>query len=122
MSFFQTLRRRLMEMKFIATRLGGYLSLINLGMVMFLTISDLNEKGYINIDVGKYLIPIYISLIILVFIFGYVETYILKGFREETEATFRHMGIHPELRDMKRKVDEMYNKSIMDKKEEIKNE
>jgi len=115
MTLLTTFRKGFMQFKLVAVRISGYLSLVNLGMIMFLTLSDLNEKGYIALDLGKYLVPLYLLAIVIIFILGYVEMYLFKGFKEEVEAGYRLMDIHPDLRDMKAKIDKMYG-DIYDKR------
>jgi len=115
MTLLTSFRKGFMQFKLIAVRLSGYLSLINLGMIMFLTIQSLNDKGYIHINLGTYLVPIYLGAIALLFVLGYFEMYIFKGYNEEVEAGYRLMQIHPDLRDMKAKIDKMYGDIYGDK-------
>jgi len=104
------IRTFIISLKLISIRMSSYITLINVGMILFLTLSQLNERYGFNIDLGKYLAPIYGGVLLAIFLIGYVEMYILKGMHEEQKIQFDLMPIHPELQDMKRKVDEMYEK------------
>lgn len=62
-----------MTMKFYAQRSTSYMSIVNACMVLFLTLSKLNEYG-LNMPVTKYYIPLAVIGFLLLVILGYLET------------------------------------------------
>lgn len=108
MSILKSIRNVAMTIKLIALRLSGYVSLINIGMILFLTLSNMKANGYIDFDIGQYAIPIYLGTVFILFLLGYLEMYVFRGLHEEIEIQYKLMPIHPELQDMKRKIDKMY--------------
>ena len=77
---------------------------------MFLTISKLKEVGIISLDIKNYIIPIYFITLILLIFFGYLDVKIFKGFKKETQIMNEVTPLHPELADMKMKIDWLYKK------------
>ena len=111
-NFLSKVKSIFITLKVIAQRVGSYISLLNISMILFLTLSDLKTKGYINIDIGLWIIPLYITLMIAIFVLGYFELYVFKGCFTEQEIVYKLTPIHPDLQDMKRKVDEMYQSHL----------
>jgi len=99
------LRNWLMRMKFYVSRSATYLSLINLGMISFLFLSELKDKSYISFNIGNYYLPIIIGSLILFGLIGWFEVVILKGYREEARVNVINDPIHKE---MKFKIDKLY--------------
>ena len=102
------IRRMIIEFKVISTRILGYVSLINVGLMLFLTLTSLKDKGYIHFEIGTYIIPIYLAVMAIVFGVEYIELYFFKGLYEETTKNNNLLPVHPDIADMKVKLDEMY--------------
>jgi hypothetical protein len=117
--FFYYIRYGITWLKTIANRVGSYVSLLNIGMLLFLTISTLKDKGYIHFSLGQYIIPIYIATIIIVLFLGYLEAFIFKGMYAEQMMQFKLIPMHPDNAEMKNKIDEMYNDWNQRKKDGI---
>jgi len=93
------IRNWLIRMKFYISRSSTYLSLINLGMISFLFISNLKDKGYITFDIGKYYIPLIVFSLLLFAFIGWIEVKFFKGYREEARVCLINDPIHSEMRD-----------------------
>lgn len=102
------IRNKLLAGKVYISRSAGYVSLINLGMIMFLTISKLKDSGLITFDIGNYIIPLYFFTLFALMIFGYIDIKILKGHKTETDIINNVTPLHPELAQLKRKIDYIY--------------
>ena len=59
MSFLAVLRRGFIWLKVYAGRSQGYISFLNVGMILFLFLSKLKETGNIIWEIDKYVFPIY---------------------------------------------------------------
>lgn len=104
------IRDKLMESKLTIARAVSYMVLANSGMILFLFLSNLKENGIIGFDVGKYYLPILGIGMITFFIIGWIEINVFKGYESENRYTFSKSPPHVE---MKRKIDELYNKLIV---------
>jgi uncharacterized membrane protein YczE len=102
----------LIAWKFYIIRSSSYITLLNLGMIMFLSISKLKDYGYISFDVGGYVIPIFFGTIILLILFGYIDVKFFKGFKAEIEIANLNTPLHPKLAELKAKVDYLYEKEM----------
>ena len=100
MSFLANIRHKLMVAKTVIVRVNSYIGLMNFVMIIFLTLSNLKENNYINIDLGKYLIPAYIGLIFLLYLIGYLEIYKWKGLNEEQKVVYSLTPMHPKMEEM----------------------
>jgi hypothetical protein len=98
-----------MFVKVIANRIAGYIGLVNIFLLLFLTLSNLKQNGYINLDIGKSFIPIYFVFIIILFVIGWIEIHILKGQYREAEIQNSLVPSHPDIQDIKLKLNEMYD-------------
>jgi len=106
------IRDAFLGVKIFINRSGSYISLINLGMIMFLTLAQLKTAGIISFSIGSYTLPLYIITLILLAIFGYVDIRFLKGLHTETELINRVTPLHPDLVEIKNKVDYLYEKEM----------
>jgi hypothetical protein len=106
------IRNKILAGKVYIGRSAGYVSLLNLGMIMFLTISKLKEVGMFNVDIGSYIIPLYFLTLFIFMIFGYIDIKILKGHKTETDIINNVTPLHPELAQLKRKIDYLYEQGI----------
>ena len=105
-------RNKILAGKVYINRSAGYVSLMNLGMIMFLTISKLKEVGIFNVDIGSYIIPLYFFTLFVFMIFGYIDIKILKGHKTETDIINNVTPLHPELAQLKRKVEYLYEQEM----------
>ena len=89
------LRRLLIHWKVYMTRTSSWLSVVNSGMIFFL-VFDIQSK--------KLLIPIFIGTVVLLITLGYIDTNILKLFREESRITANNT---PQLVEILQKLDKL---------------
>jgi ABC-type Na+ efflux pump permease subunit len=109
MKILSKLKSSIIFVKVIAQRAGSYIALVNLAMIVFLTLSNLKEKGYINIDIGVWVFPLTVLLILVFGILVYFEMFIWKGFHKEQEMQYSITPVHPDVDDMHKKLNEMYD-------------
>jgi hypothetical protein len=102
----KVIRDWFIEAKIYLTRSISYVTIINAGMILFLTLSDLKTKGIISWDVSKYFIPIFIISFIGALIVGYMDVNIIKGFSQENKRSLEN---NPAWTDLVNKVDSIYN-------------
>ena len=107
------LKTRLMMLKVYWGRAVSYLSLINSGMILFLFLVSLKERGYINADLDKYFFPIIILGIFGLIFIGFIEIKLFKSYQEEFRIAF---SLCPQLVKLETKIDEMYEYYKDDKK------
>jgi hypothetical protein len=107
-----TIRDLLIAWKFYIIRSSSYITLLNLGMIMFLSISKLKDYGYITINIGNYLLPTFVITIFLLILFGYIDVKFFKGYRAEVDIANLNTPLHPKLAELKQKVDYLYEKEM----------
>jgi len=108
------IRTILFRWKFYIGRSATYISLVNLGMVLFLTLSKLKEVGYLNYDLGAWFLPLYIVTFILFCAFGWFDVRYLKGYQEEVNRTNDYTPLHPHIEEMRAEIKEL--KAMLEKK------
>ena len=69
---FKKIRLTFVAMKIYTTRVTGYISLINLYILIYLTLSDIKKYG-IFISLKNWIIPILIVLTTLMIFIGYLD-------------------------------------------------
>jgi hypothetical protein len=106
------IRNLLIAWKFYIIRSSSYITLLNLGMIMFLSISKLKDYGYISLNLGQYLIPFFFITLFLLILFGYIDVKFFKGFKAEIEIANLNTPLHPKLAELKQKVDYLYEKEM----------
>lgn len=104
------IRDMLIAWKFYMIRSSSYITLLNLGMIMFLAISKLKDYGYIQLDIGRYMIPFFFVTVVLLVLFGYIDVKYFKGYRTEVDIANVNTPLHPKLAELKMKVDYLYSK------------
>jgi hypothetical protein len=109
---FTKIRDILIAWKFYIIRSSSYITLLNLGMIMFLSISKLKDYGYIQISIGNYLLPLFVLTLFLLILFGYIDVKFFKGFKAEVEIANLNTPLHPKLAELKAKVDYLYEKEM----------
>ncbi len=82
-------------------RTVAYLSLINSGMILFLTLSRLKELQIIEFDIGNWFFPLLIFGYLSLLFIGWLDVRIFKGLSTEQAKGFRY---NPELMAMKEKI------------------
>ena len=112
MTLLGTFRRKIMGFKVVVMRTSGYMALVNTFMILYLTLSKFKDSGVVSFDLGRWIIPIFVCMIVGIGIFGYFEMYVWGGYREETKINYELSPSHPDIQDIKRKVDEMYEKEM----------
>ena len=95
-----------MMIKVYWARSTTHLSMINAGMILFLTLSKLKESGYIEWGIEKYLVLLFILGAVVLALVGYIETRILKANQEEKGIQFT---LTPQFVKIEKMVTEMYN-------------
>lgn len=103
-----------MKGKQFIMRTTSYLSILNAGMLLFLFLSKLKELNYIQVDLDKYIIVIFVTGLFLLLIIGWIDVKFLKAMQEEATISF---NLTPPLKEMKERVDDLWETM---KKEEIK--
>ena len=83
-----------------------YASILNSGMLLFLVLSKMKEVGWVNFDIGKYIIPIFIFGLVILIGIGWIEMKIFKGFREESRISFNYT---PQYVEMHKKINEIWD-------------
>ena len=110
---FSFIRHKLMLGKQYISRTNTYLSLINSGMILFLFLSRLKEKGFIQTDLEKYFFIIFGGGLVTLLILGWFDIKFLKGMQAENTIAW---NLTPPQVEMKEKIDEMY-KDFKEKKD-----
>jgi len=98
------LRKRLMLFKQYISRTTTYLSVVNAGMILFLFLGKLKEAGYIQADLDKFVIAIFLIGLTILLVLGWLDIKYLKAMQEENTINFY---LQPPMVDMKDKIDEM---------------
>ena len=111
------IRKKLMLFKQYISRTVTYLSIINSGMILFLFLSRLKEKGLIQADLEKYFVAIFVFGITSLLIIGWLDIKYLRAMQTENTISFY---LTPPQAEMKAKIDEMY-KDFKEKKNDNKN-
>lgn len=99
------IRSKIIHSKVYAQRAMGYISLINAGMLLFLTASNLEKYGF-DIKMEKYLIPIFVvgaSFLILV---GYIEDKL--GFFQEEHNVVQKRS--PQMKEILERLERIEDK------------
>lgn len=108
--------------KIMLMRSSTYIALVNLGMIFFLTLSKMKEIGMIKVNLDVVVLPLYIGTFIILFILGWIDFYLLKGYQDEVNKLNVLTPLHPLLAEMKQKVDWMYEKQNTNDKQNAAND
>lgn len=87
-----SLRSKLVHAKVYLARALGYASLVNMALILFLAMSNLEKYG-IDIRLETWLIPLFIGLFLILVILGYLEDKL--GFFSEEQKV--HAIRNPQL-------------------------
>jgi len=111
--FLSNARAKFIEFRIYYSRSIGYVSLINSGMILFLTLAKLKEVGIIKWDITDSFLLVYVVGFIGLLLFGWLEIKVFKGFQKESDRNF---ALTPSFVEMKEKLNYLYDKEK--KKEE----
>jgi len=111
-SFLSMVREKFINLKIYYSRSIGYVSLINSGMILFLTVTKLKEMGIINWSIGQSFFWVYIFGVVGLVLIGWIEVKYFKGMNIESKRNFE---LTPPMVEMKQRIDYLYEKQ---KKEE----
>lgn len=89
------------------------MNLLNAGMLVFLLLTNLKDRGLIQWEIEKYLLVIVVGGLTLLILAGYIEIKYLKGFQIEQKLA---VDYNPHLMEMKADI-----KKLIQKVEEIEN-
>lgn len=103
LKLFFSLRKILIYSKLWIQRTMSWVAMINSGMILFLVLSKLQDYG-VEIYITAWFIPIYIAIILLMILFGYLED--KAGFyREESRAAGKRNPYFREILERLDKID-----------------
>lgn len=83
-NLFRRLRKVLIHTKMWMNRTLSWIAMLNSAMILFLVLSRLQDYG-IKIYITAWFVPIYIGLVLLMILFGYIEDW--AGFHREEVHT-----------------------------------
>lgn len=101
----KNLKNKLMKFKIYIQRAMSWISILNAGMLLFLVFSTLEKYGY-DINMRKYLIPIFLATLGIMFILGYIEDK-LELFNEENRIVSEK---NPYFTDISKKLERIEDK------------
>jgi hypothetical protein len=82
------LRESFIQGKVYLTRTTTYISLINSGMILFLTLGRLKDAGIVNVDLSHLFFPLLIVGYLILFFIGWFEVRVFKGMQIELRQRF----------------------------------
>lgn len=84
MTLFSKAREVFTKVKIYIQRSMSYMSLINAGLLIFIALNTLQQKGY-SININAYGIPIFVGTLVLMILIGWLEVKFgfLKAEQEE---------------------------------------
>jgi len=105
LKLFFKLREFAVYSKIWMQRTMSWIAIVNSGMILFLVLAKLQDYG-IEIHITAWFVPIYIGIILLMMVFGYVED--RAGFhREEIRA---QSSRNPYFKDIVERLDRIEKK------------
>ena len=105
-------RYKFVRLKMYAHRSMSYLAVINAAMLLFLTLSKLEDKFDENINVAAWFFPLTIGGVMLLVFFGWLDDH-FGFFNEETRAIQKR---NPDLQRILRIVEGIRDDKKTDKK------
>ncbi len=102
---FERMRSRIVHAKVFMNRALGYAALVNMALILFLALSNLEKYG-IDIMLGKWLIPIFLLLFMGLIFVGYIEDK-LGFFKEEQKVSSIR---NPQLNDIIKRLERIERK------------
>lgn len=100
-------RSKIVHSKVFAQRALGYVSLVNAGMLLFLTMSGLEKYG-IDINIQSWLIPLFILGGSLLIFLGYLEDK-LGFYKEEVSVTQKRNVVLSDIMDKVTEIEKKVN-------------
>lgn len=101
------IKDRLLKLKIYIGRATTYLTIINSGMLLFLFLSTLKDKGAISMDLDKYFILIFAVGLATLIVVGWIDINLFKGLQSEIRLAFEY---NPPFKDIKDKVTYLFEK------------
>ena len=101
----QRLRSKLTHMKVYLSRALGYASLVNMALILFLALSNLEQYG-VDIVLEKWLIPIFIVLFFVLILLGFLEDKL--GFFSEEQKVVNIRN--PQMNEILNRLDRLEKK------------
>ncbi len=95
--------------KIYISRTTGYLGILNTGMLLYLLLVNLKDKGYIEVDLNGLFFPLVVFCLIAFLTIGWIETRFFKGLQKE--ATFG-FSLSPPMVEMSNKISYVYDKEV----------
>jgi len=109
LKLFFSFRKILIYSKLWIQRTMSWVAMINSGMILFLVLSKLQDYG-IKIYITAWFIPIYIAIVLLMILFGYLED--RAGFyREESRESAKRNPYFREILERLDKIERALKKS-----------
>lgn len=105
-TFFSKIIDSVLRGKIYMVRTTSYISLLNSGMLLFLFLVSLKERGSISFEVDNWFFPIMVGGFFVFLFIGWAEVKFFRGLQREGIIGFRY---NPELMNLKTKVDEIHN-------------
>lgn len=99
MTIAEKLRYNSMRIKFFISRTIGYASILTSGMILYLFLEKLNERGHLSFNPEAYTIPLFIIGFILLIIIGWIEVDLIKAQGEEARVAFEKNPLLMEMRE-----------------------
>lgn len=104
-NLFKRIRKVLIHTKIWMHRTMSWIAMLNSAMILFLVLSKFQDYG-VEIYITAWFVPIYIGLILLMILFGYIEDW--AGFhREETHALAKK---NPYFEDITKRLERIEKK------------
>ena len=99
------IRSKLIHIKVYITRALSYASLVNMVLILFLALSNLEKYG-IDIKLETWLVPIVILMFFILILIGFMEDKL--GFFEEEQRV--HSVRNPQINDIIKRLDRIESK------------
>ncbi len=96
------LRSKLIHAKVYLSRALGYASLVNMALILFLALSNLEDYG-VDIFLERWLIPIFLGLFLILVLLGYLEDK-LGFFSAEQDV---HAKRNPQIAKILKRLDQI---------------
>ena len=96
--------------KFYIQRSTSFLAVINSSMLLYLFISNMNERGIIGFDPEKYIILLISIGILLLIVFGAIDIHIFKSNQSEQVLNYKYNPAMVEIGENIKKIREDLDK------------
>jgi UDP-N-acetylmuramyl pentapeptide phosphotransferase/UDP-N-acetylglucosamine-1-phosphate transferase len=103
-----------MRCKFYLHRSASWLSLMNAGLIIFLALSRLQKEYGVEMDLSKYIVPLYIAGVVVLIFLGWVDDKLRFYQHEAKEASQRNpilMEVLERVKAIETKVEKIEKRS-----------